>query len=117
MSAAEPSEAAPATAAEEEEEIDYDSLSFTDPRYWEHFYDEEDLDFYEARTLTEARRPWGRGIDAQSCGGCLVLLQLRALTLPSTVNCTRSGTALRSGCTWRWTPWLRACKKAQAAAR
>ena len=62
MSAAEPAEAAaPAAPEEEEEELDYDALSFTDPRYWAHFYDEEDLDFYEAR---------GRGDDARSSGGC-----------------------------------------------
>ena len=51
--AAEVSPASPEAAAageeEAEEEIDYDALSFTDPRYWAHFYDEEDLDFYEAR--------------------------------------------------------------------
>jgi SAM-dependent methyltransferase len=43
--------------AEEEEEIDYDALSFTDPRYWAHFYDEDaELDFYEcARRRTRSR--------------------------------------------------------------
>lgn len=39
-----------ADAPPAEEEIDYDALSFTDPRYWAHFYEEdEELDFYEAR--------------------------------------------------------------------
>ena len=60
---AEPAEAAPAAAAEgaeEEEQVDYDALSFTDPRYRNHFYDEEDLDFYEARRRQQphARRSY-----------------------------------------------------------
>ena len=50
MSAAEAAE-----AAGDEEEIDYDALSFTDPRYWAHFYDEEYLDFYEARPSRRVR--------------------------------------------------------------
>jgi hypothetical protein len=43
-------------SAEAEEDIDYDALSFTDPRYWAHFYDEdEELDFYEARRRERAQ--------------------------------------------------------------
>jgi hypothetical protein len=83
MSAAEAAEASPAAAEEEEEEIDFDALSFTDPRYWSHFYDEEDLDFYEARSSRDAqKRARGRCADARSSGGCACALLLRALTLP-----------------------------------
>jgi len=34
-------------SAGSESSLDYDALSFTDVRYWDHFYHDEDLSFYE----------------------------------------------------------------------